>query len=676
MIRTFRLCRLQNAATAEAAEPCRPSHGAKPLAPVRIAGVLMQFSAVVLGLTMLMWPTRATAQISERYLLTFQSCASGGSCPPANQTIYLAQSNDGSNWSLVPGFTPQNASVPTPIRRGNTLYVYFVNPTGTTVSVMKYHFLTGVWDSPIQISLSDTQGYGGLVDPSAILDSHGNIVLFYTSAPVGANYDPSGCPPGQATCVQHFRMATENASSDGTAFTAAAADVVSVPMGGANQPTNSGDSFVFFDGVQYDLYLPSSTVSGQGINAILSLYTAASLGGSYALSTALPNGVLIPNPGGIGSGYFNAQLGQYWTYVSTATSLLLAVTTSLNQQLTTSDFTSIATGSSLGIGSSASVQHPHIISVMGSNPKLTSTHDFNNDARSDIFWRDTSGNMAIWEMNGTAILNQNTAGLGGVPTIWSIVGQRDFNGDGKADILWRDTSGDLAIWEMSGTTILNANTAGLGNVPTARSIVGTGDFNGDGYADILWRNTTTGDLAIWEMNGTTILNANTAGIGNVPTNWSVVGVGDFNGDGKADILWRNTNNGNVAIWLMNGTTLTNSSTATFGTLPLTWSVAGTGDFNGDGKSDILLRDTSGNLAIWEMNGTTILNANTAGLGNLSTVWGVAATGDFDGDGKSDILWRDTSGDLAIWFMNGTTVTSGPGLGTIPTTFTIQDTNAD
>ncbi len=306
----------------------------------------------------------------------------------------------------------------------------------------------------------------------------------------------------------------------------------------------------------------------------------------------------------------------------------------------------------------------------------TVSHNFNVDRQSDILWRDTSGNMAIWEMNGSTILNENTAGLGGVPTIWSIVGQRDFNADGKADILWRDTSGDIAIWEMNGTTILNVNTAGLGNVPTAWSIVGTGDFNGDGMADILWRNTSTGDLAIWEMNGTTILNANTAGLGNVPLNWTVVGVGDFNGDGKADILWRNSNNGNVAIWLMNGTTLTNSSTATFGNMPLTWSVAGTGDFNGDGNSDILWRDGSGDIAIWEMNGTTILNPNTSGVGNLSTVWSVSQTGDFDGNGKSDILWRDTSGDIAIWFMNGTTISSGAGLGTIPTTLTIQGTNAD
>jgi hypothetical protein len=88
-----------------------------------------------------------------------------------------------------------------------------------------------------------------------------------------------------------------------------------------------------------------------------------------------------------------------------------------------------------------------------------------------------------------------------------------------SDIVWRDTAGDIGIWLMNGATVLSAG--GLGNVPTTWSIVQTGDYNGDGMSDLLWRD-TSGNTAMWFMNGTTV--ASTAGVGNIPTNWTVQSV--------------------------------------------------------------------------------------------------------------------------------------------------------
>jgi pro-kumamolisin-like protein/VCBS repeat protein len=297
--------------------------------------------------------------------------------------------------------------------------------------------------------------------------------------------------------------------------------------------------------------------------------------------------------------------------------------------------------------------------------KLQDTHDFNGDGFSDILWRDSGGDVAMWLMNGSTIAAG--AGLGNVPNNWSIVGQRDFNGDGKADILWTDTSGDVAMWFMNGTTLSSGAIVTTG-VPNNWTIVGTGDFNGDGYADILWRD-TAGDLAIWFMNGSTMTSA--VGLGNVPNNWTVVGTGDFNGDGKADILFRDTS-GNVAIWLMNGSTVV--SAAVVANAPTYWTIVGTGDFNGDGKSDILWRDSGGDMAIWFMNGTTL--ASGAGITNVPAYWTVVGTGDYNGDGKSDILWQDTGGDMAIWFMNGATISSAAGLGNVPTVWSPQSANSE
>ena len=202
----------------------------------------------------------------------------------------------------------------------------------------------------------------------------------------------------------------------------------------------------------------------------------------------------------------------------------------------------------------------------------------------------------------------------------------DFNGDGMSDIAWRDTTADatsglLTVWEMNGTQVLNPTATVVSDVPYPLwTIIGLGDFNSDGYADVLWRD-SSGNLAIWEMMGTQVLNSSATSVANV-TGWSVIGIGDFNGDGMSDLLWTD-GNGNYAIWEMNGVTVINSSSGTYVGNVAGWSVVGTGDYNGDGMSDILWTDGSGNYAIWEMSGTTVLNPpHATSVANVPTNWAV------------------------------------------------------
>jgi hypothetical protein len=61
---------------------------------------------------------------------------------------------------------------------------------------------------------------------------------------------------------------------------------------------------------------------------------------------------------------------------------------------------------------------------------------------------------------------------------------------------------------------------------------------------------------------------------------------------------------------------------------------------------------------------------------VTTDWSIVQTGDFDGDGKSDILWHDTGGGVALWLMNGATVTSVLGAGSVTTDWQIQGNNSD
>ncbi len=211
--------------------------------------------------------------------------------------------------------------------------------------------------------------------------------------------------------------------------------------------------------------------------------------------------------------------------------------------------------------------------------------------------------------------------------------------------------------------------------PNPASFANPGDYNGDCKSDILWRNSNSDEVYTWSMNGLTI--ASQGGIFNPSSDWVIQGTGDFDGDGKSDILWRNTSTGEVYLWFMNGTSI--ASQASLGPITSDWVIQGVGDFNGDGKSDILWRNsTSGLVYLWLMNGSTV--ASRGAVFNPSLDWVIQGAGDFDGDGKADILWRNSaSGQIYLWLMNGMTITSQGSLGNVSSDSVIQgvgDFNSD
>src|SRR5205807_2205513 len=150
--------------------------------------------------------------------------------------------------------------------------------------------------------------------------------------------------------------------------------------------------------------------------------------------------------------------------------------------------------------------------------------------------------------------------------------------------------------------------------------------------------------------------------------WTVAGIGDFDGDGKADILWRDTSTGQNYIYFMDGSTIKPGEGFT-GTVPdQNWQVAGIGDFDGDGKDDILWRNSvTGENYLYPMDGLSVKPTE----GYLRTVadpdWQIVAVGDYDGDGKSDLLWRNAStGQNYLYPMDGTTIKPTEGyLRTVP-----------
>ena len=211
----------------------------------------------------------------------------------------------------------------------------------------------------------------------------------------------------------------------------------------------------------------------------------------------------------------------------------------------------------------------------------------------------TGGSLTLTNVpQGTLVAS--AAGGGGVQLAISTHDpDNDFNGDGRSDILWRHDNGMMTDWlgTPSGGYQANAGNA-LSVVATDWHIVGTGDFNGDHRDDVMWRN-DDGRITSWLGTATGGFTDNIANAYNgVSADWHVVGIGDFDGDRRDDILWRN-DDGRISDWLgtASGGFAPNAANALF-MVALDWQVAAVGDYNGDGRDDILFRNDDGRLTNW------------------------------------------------------------------------------
>jgi hypothetical protein len=218
---------------------------------------------------------------------------------------------------------------------------------------------------------------------------------------------------------------------------------------------------------------------------------------------------------------------------------------------------------------------------------------------------------------------------------------------------------------MDGTSLISAPFFNPSQEPdTNWKIVGTGDFNSDGKPDLVWHNSVTGDVRVWWMNGINRIADVAFNPSQVSdTNWKVAGVGDFNGDGKPDLVWQRDGTGEVAVWFMDGTSLISAPFFNPSQEPDTyWKIVGAGDFNGDGKPDLVWHNSvTGDVRVWWMNGINRIAEVAFNPSQVSdTTWKVSGVGDFNGDGKPDLIWQnDGTGEVAVWFMDGTSLISAP-----------------
>jgi hypothetical protein len=230
-------------------------------------------------------------------------------------------------------------------------------------------------------------------------------------------------------------------------------------------------------------------------------------------------------------------------------------------------------------------------------------------------------------------------------------------GNDPPNLLWQHgTTRALVAWGLNGLALSSSkwlNPTGPGDL--AWRAVGMGDFNGDSHTDVLWQHDKNRQLVVWNMDGANLSGAqylNPAGVADLA--WKVVATGDYNGDGKVDLIWQHDTNASIVVWLMNGMNLLSAQYVSASVSDPAWKVIAGADFNRDGKSDLLWQHaTTGALVVWTMNGTKMASAAYMNpVSASSAAWRVRAVLDLNADGHLDLVWQhEIDGSLVSWLMN-------------------------
>ncbi|MFF5983012.1 FG-GAP-like repeat-containing protein [Streptomyces olindensis] len=226
---------------------------------------------------------------------------------------------------------------------------------------------------------------------------------------------------------------------------------------------------------------------------------------------------------------------------------------------------------------------------------------------------------------------------------------RDYAGkDGVGDVLTLNSSGTLTVHRGSGTGTLGAKVSGAG-WPTTAKVVPFGDLGGDRCNDVLVR-LSSGALRAHRPACGTAPTPSTPYTTLAASGWNQYDVltspGDVSGDGRPDLVARNASTGTVYLYKGTGTGKLSARVKLYDGWKTHKKIVGAGDLNGDGIGDLLVQDKSNNLYRYNGTGTGTFKARVKVFSN----WGgsysaVVAAGDITGDGRTDLVSRDTSGNL-------------------------------
>ena len=231
----------------------------------------------------------------------------------------------------------------------------------------------------------------------------------------------------------------------------------------------------------------------------------------------------------------------------------------------------------------------------------------------------------------------------------------DLNADGRADIVMTiDQPGHPADGSTGAWLIQQNQTAAWGDLSTRNAgweIFGMGTTSAGKTTNDVYVRSADNVIGAWVTNESGAVSGWET-VGEFDSSTQVLGLGDFNGNGQTDLLLRNTN-GAVGCFFTGGDV---TGWNYFQSLGDEWKLSAVGDLNGDGRADVVLKHDAGFAGSWLTQADYTMA--WADLDTLPDGFAIIGAGDFNGDGTDDVLlkngnyygaWLVQDGNAAGWF---------------------------
>lgn len=274
--------------------------------------------------------------------------------------------------------------------------------------------------------------------------------------------------------------------------------------------------------------------------------------------------------------------------------------------------------------------------------------DLTNDRRPDLVARSRDTKLTyIFPGNGRGGFAHRYGPFENFKTATFLAANGQLAGQRSNDLVARNGRGDLLVFTHTGGRNI-AGTVDTGSILTdANLLLRVGDWNHDGRGDVMTRTASTGRLQFRAGDGRRGFSAPAT----VSRGWGPVallaGVGDMTGDGQPDLMGQ-PDGGPMRIYPGDGSRGVKPSYKARSAIPADRQV-GIGLWTADGAPDTLLRHAGGSLELHPGNGPGGLTHGTSVANGMAGYDWVYPLGDANGDGRADVLVRNTRNGT-LWLL--------------------------